>query len=514
MLATAGAYALVARFTAPWHVLAWVGLVPWLAALDRTPALRGTLALALALCVVFVVAVFGWFAPAIASYTGAPWMVGIGVLAVAAPLLEPQFLTTALVRRRVRQRRDGFAVMALASAGVYVGTEWLVPKLFGDTLGYGLFPAGWLRQGADLGGVPALTFVLVVANEGVWRVVRDGWRSAAAPAVCVAVLVGALSGYGALRVHQLAAATPGIRPLSAGVVQAGLSKYDRLATEIGTYAAVRTILDAHYALSGEALTHDPDVLVWPETVYPTTFGTPKSPDGAAFDREIAGWVARTGRALVFGSYDAEDGHEYNAAVFLEPSRDGRLVFDTYRKAALFPFIEYVPRVVDNAFVRHLLPWLGTWTPGNGAHVLPLRLRDGRTLRVAPLICYDVLAPGLARAAVRQGAELILTLSNDSWFAAGAGPWFHFVAAAFRSIETRRPQIRATNTGISAAIAPSGDVLVRADVDTRAALLATVTPVAAAPPLAVLVGDWTGPGALAIGVLAAFAARRQGGIRSG
>ena len=119
------------------------------------------------------------------------------------------------------------------------------------------------------------------------------------------------------------------------------------------------------------------------------------------------------------------------------------------------------------------------------------------LRIAPLICYDVLDPGLVLAAARAGADVIVTLSNDSWFASGAGPRLHLLGAEFRSIETRLPQLRATNTGISAVITPSGDVVEHAGIDERATLVAHVVAGARSPTLAVAWGDWLGPVALAL-----------------
>src|SRR5262249_61639550 len=105
---------------------------------------------------------------------------------------------------------------------------------------------------------------------------------------------------------------------------------------------------------------------------------------------------------------------------------------------------------------------GTWAPGGGGEVVALRLRDDRMLRVAPLICYDALAPALAWRAVRDGAEMIVTLSNDAWFAGGPAPWLHLVGAAFRSIETRRPPVRATHPGSPPRVDASGALLPRQD----------------------------------------------------
>jgi apolipoprotein N-acyltransferase len=166
----------------------------------------------------------------------------------------------------------------------------------------------------------------------------------------------------------------------------------------------------------------------------------------------------------------------------------------------------VPRWLDSVRLRAWLPWLGSWQPGSGPQLIRLELRDGRQLPVAPLICYDAVAPDFGIEAVRAGAELLVTLSNDSWFATGEGPHLHLVVSAFRSLETRRPQLRATNTGISAVISATGELLALADVHERAALVASVPAGPQARTLMLLWGDWFGPAALAAGLLLLAAIR--------
>ncbi len=500
------------------------------------------------MCEAFVLVVFSWLPSAIQNYTGAPWAFALFVVVVLAPLLEPQFIAFALARHLAQRASVRPSIGLLAGAGVYVGSEWAFPKLFADTLGHGLYASALLRQAADIAGAHGLTFLLIVANECAFESVglrrrapfdtppREGGysgrsvlirmrkfrlrssrvdpilsgvvsrdrprspREALAPVACIAAIVLCLLVYGAVRLAQLRNDDrPGDR-ITAGIVQADISQYGRLAAELGTFDAVRFILDTHYALSNEVLTRaNLDLLVWPETVYPTTFGSPKSEDGAAFDREIGAFVARAGVPLVFGAYDARGGDEFNAAFALEPAADGQLRFDTYRKTWLFPLTERVPALFESSAVRRWLPWLGTWKPGKGPQVLPVRLRGGRTLRIAPLICYDALDPQLAIAAVRQGAEMIVTLSNDSWFSFGQVPRLILVISAFRSIETRRPQVRATNTGISAVIAPTGEFLGTIGVHKRASLDVSVMPQRSATTLMLEWGDWFGPTALACGV---------------
>ncbi len=442
----------------------------------------------------FVIAVFAWFASAIATYTGNAVATSLAALILLAPLLQPQLVTFALARHVAR--RSGFWRATVVGACIYVGTEWLLPKLFGDTIGHGFYASALMRQVADLAGAPGCTFLLVVGNACALEVMSSsGHRRAAA--LCLVAMLGALFAYGVVRERQLAR-TDGA--FTVGVVQADLSQYDRLAAAQGTFGAVRSILDGHFALSREALRAGADVLVWPETVYPTTFGTPKSDDGASFDGEIAAFTNTAGVPLVFGAYDTDGANEFNGAVFLEPSSDGRLRFETYRKSRLFPLTERVPAVMDREWVRRWLPWMGTWQQGNGAAVVPLRLGDGRTVPVVPLICLDAVDPRLTLDAVRRGAQLIVTLSNDSWFAIGNGPRLHLVVSAFRSLETRRTQVRATNTGISAIISPTGELTAMAGVHARAALVASVRPEREATTLMLAWGDWFGPTALALGVL--------------
>jgi len=511
--ASALAFALYTRVVWPWVLLGWVGFVPWLAVLGRARSLRGALAIGWLFSVAYVLAVFSWFANGIAAYTGIPLPVAFGLLILGAPLMQLQLVVFAGARFLATRQVAGTLGVRAAFAGalLYVGAEWAWPKLLGDTIGHGLYASPRIRQAADLAGAHGLSFALLLVNECALAVgqafatshapLRARIARARAPAASAAAIVLALTGYGAFRLARLSGEQAPAPLLTAGIVQADISRYGELARERGTYQAAREILDAHFELSRQALSQAPiDLLVWPETVYPTTFGTPKTEDGAALDREIAAFVAGSRVPLVFGAYDVDAGDEFNAAVFLEPGRDGRLEFETYRKAWLFPLTERVPRLLDHERVRAWLPWLGTWKPGAGSQVTPLQLPDGRRLRVAPLICYDAVVPELAIAAVREGAELIVTLSNDAWFATGEGPHLHLVVSAFRSLETRRSQVRATNTGISAMISPTGELLAVAGVHARAAIVASVPAGPRSGTLMLAWGDWFGPFALVVGLV--------------
>ena len=544
VLATGGMLALFATLRMPWTLLGWVALVPWLAVVDRARSRREALGLGLALGAVFFATAFGWFAGSVQAYSQAPLWVCWMALLLISPVVQLQFPVAALARYLARRAveagqgvgshgagtgagvhsdvpsgRDAKAVARLGwlppvvTALTYVGVEWFAPKLFADTLGQGLVPMEWQRQGADVAGAPGLTLLILLVNECVLatlrslRVPSERRRAVVPVAVGVALVLG-LTGYGAFRYSQVTEATRREGGLVVGAVQANITGYEKLKAELGAYEVVRRVLDTHYALSDGLLRSGPvDLLVWPETVYPTPFGTPRSETGAELDAEIAGYVAERGVPLVFGSYELEGEREYNAAMFLGPSARGdRLERTAYRKTMLFPLTEWVPDLIDTPTLREWLPWTGRWKRGPGPKAVSFRLRDGRSLTVAPLICYESLFPSFVADGVRQGAELLLTLSNDSWFSGTPAPRMHLTQAAFRSIETRRPQVRVTNSGVSALIDATGTVVAEVDDNQRSGLAMRVPVIAPMSSLALAWGDWLGPVALVLAVVLLGGAR--------
>lgn len=471
-----------------------VMLVPWLWALERSASVRATLAAGVLMSMAYQLAAIGWFGVAFGDYVGLGALPASLILLVAAPLLQPQFVVFAWVRRRLATRSP--ILRAIAAASAWVATEWLFPKLLGDTLGHGLQPAMLLRQAADLGGAAGLTVLLLLGNECVAAALGGG-RAAWRPLALGACLWAATAAYGMARLSQLQSYWTSPAPaLRVGLVQANLTDLERRRAEHGAYATVRELLEVQLGMSEQAVREQgAQALLWSETVYPTTFGHPKSDDGAALDRELAERVARLGVPLAFGTYDRDAGGEYNSAAFLDPVRG---LLGHYRKTHLFPWTERVPPWVDGPLLRQWLPWTGTWQPGDGARVFPLRAADGVEAPVLPLICLDDVRPQLALDGARLGAQAIVGLSNDSWFTAHpAGARLHLTVASFRSIETRLPQLRVTTNGYSALVDESGEILVHTEMGQRAVLVGEIPLRDPAATLMVRWGDWVGPVALAI-----------------
>ena len=100
----------------------------------------------------------------------------------------------------------------------------------------------------------------------------------------------------------------------------------------------------------------------------------------------------------------------------------------------------------------LVAQVGDFVAGTPGQVLKWREH-----RLAPLICYEAIFPALTRAAVLNGADLLVNLTNDAWYGRTSAPYQHLSLCVFRAIESRRSFIRAANTGISGFIGPTGRI---------------------------------------------------------
>ena len=130
----------------------------------------------------------------------------------------------------------------------------------------------------------------------------------------------------------------------------------------------------------------------------------------------------------------------------------------YHKRRLVPFGEYVPL---QQWLRGLIAFfdlpMSAFSPGPDVQA-PLR---AGSYRVAPFICYEIVYPDMVARGARD-ADLLITISNDSWFGQSIGPLQHLQIAQMRALETGRYLIRGTNNGVSAIIDHRGQIVTRTE----------------------------------------------------
>lgn len=210
-------------------------------------------------------------------------------------------------------------------------------------------------------------------------------------------------------------------------------------------------------LAATAQTPHPDIILWPESAIAALLNY--APDMV---RDIQD--AAQGTPVIFGALRFDDQDRLkNALVVL----DDQEIVDIYDKSHLVPFGEYLPfePVLARIGFGFFADLFGVgFVAGSGPRVLTLP--NGS--RILPLICYELIFPDLVRGTA-QRPDFIVQLTNDAWFGDWSGPYQHLDQARARAVENGVPVLRVANTGISAVIAPNGDVIQHLPLNERGSL---------------------------------------------
>ncbi len=296
----------------------------------------------------------------------------------------------------------------------------------------------WLAGFAPIGGVWLLTFLTVLSAclLSELRLWKRPSHAAAAVALLLAVWLGG-KGLGAIEWTK-----PTGEPLSVALIQADIPQSrkwdpDHIQQTLSLYR------DLSYA-QGPV-----DLILWPETAIPVL-----KTQAQGFADAMAANLAEQGTTLITGipvdNYDTGELRIFNGIMVAGTEEN------QYLKNKLVPFGEYVPmeQVLRGLIAFFDLPMSSF---SRGPAVQPPLQAAG--YRLAPFICYEAVYPDFAARLAAQ-SELLITISNDSWFGESIGPLQHLQMARMRAIESGRWMIRGTNNGVTALIDHRGDITAR------------------------------------------------------
>lgn len=379
--------------------------------------------------------------PALAGWLAARWCVGAGkhcklLLVFPACWVLLEWLRGSFV--------FGFPWLQLGSSQV-------------DTaLGQGLAP---------LFGVPGVSLaVTLLAGLALSVFDRNDWRRR-----------GAMMGIGLFIVAcawlgRIEWTSPAGGPFKAALLQGNVPQNQKWLPELQ-----RATLELYTGMTRQHW--DARLVIWPETAVPAFYQQVKDTWLARLRDEAKPHQTDLVIGIPWG--DPASGLYYNAMVSVaeQPSQ--------YFKRHLVPFGEYLP-------LRPLLGWvlrileipLSDFASGEAGQV-PMQAAG---YPLAASICYEDVFGHEARDALPQAAYLV-NVTNDAWFGDSMAPHQHVQMARMRALESGRYLLRATNTGITAAINPDGDIISQAPMFQQAAVVAHILPMAGATPY-VRFGDWT------------------------
>ncbi|MFM1921536.1 MAG: hypothetical protein RLZZ303_3170 [Candidatus Hydrogenedentota bacterium] len=331
------------------------------------------------------------------------------------------------------RRRPSFGAPLLA--GLFLAVEWMHANFatgFGwSALAYSQGPNLALLQWAALGGAALVALPIIYANAAIGLFfARTPGRWGHLIAAAVVAVAMHLGGAAMLDLPNYKS-----QPLKAAVFQ---SNYTNEMKWDGEYTIDMVERAASHSAKLEEF-QPLDLMVWPEALVMYDYQHP----------ELFGWMkeyaASQDTALLTGTVRYEDNRNYNSSVLL--SRVGE-VAGYYDKVHLVPFGEYVPFEEYLGFVQQVVQ-------SSVDHGVDQKVLETDGIRIGPLICFEVLYPGMSQRLRAGGAQVLAVMTNLAWFGSSSAIAQEIEIARLRSVESRLPLLHASNTGVSGAFDPWG-----------------------------------------------------------
>jgi apolipoprotein N-acyltransferase len=436
-------------------VFAWFGLSPLLFALRQKGALAA-IALAFLFGCLFAIGTFCW-ANSIAEISLLNFLIWLIPFSL-------YFLVFGLLYRLISARIGSWII--ISAPAFWVALEYVRSNLFflawpWNLLGHSQYGSLPVIQIADLTGVYGISFLIVMVNEvlshapallarrrRVSGAVRGrtrllGWP---APVFMAGLLLVLTFFYGW---HEMGAPEGG-KHLRVAVVQASVVARDNM-----PLADQAKHLRPYRQLTTEAAMKEPGLIVWPASSLPAPIR------GSRLVRYTTRELAReTGSYLLVGGagrekleHPEEPYQSYaNSEFLISPS--GR-VTGQYNKIWLLPFNEYLP-------LQGKITWPG-WITTLRTSFLPGKeytLFQVLGARFGTPICWENMFPALFRRFVRDGAQFMISVTNEAFMGPTAGPYQSLAINVFRAVENRVAIVRASPTGVSCFISPNGEIVER------------------------------------------------------
>jgi apolipoprotein N-acyltransferase len=438
-------------------LLAWVAFVPFFYAVEGEP-LKNVLRWGYLQGLACYVGSLYWVVITLNEFAGVhfvlsllPMLLLAGVVAIytAIALWAGEFSARRLRIPFVITTPIAWAAVELVRTYFPIGFPW---NLLGETQYRNLE----LIQFAEFTGTYGVSALIIFFNAVIFVVLmRRGSRrlQTLSLSILTGVMIAAII-FGNWRIHELKTIKPEGN-FRVAMVQGNIAQSVKWDPN-----AQAPTFKIYSDQSKQGAKQSADLIVWPEAAATFVFQPDdRYPAFAADDvnyRNAQLQLARDiGKPILFGApaLIARDDRIVGSAnrAYLV-SAQGEIAA-WYDKIQLVPFGEYVPaRAILGYFVNRIVVGMGDMIPGQQQTLFEVK---GAKLSV--LICYESIFPDLARRSVKEGADVMVNITNDAWYGTSSAPYQLLAMAAMRSVETKVPMIRVANTGISAVILNDGSI---------------------------------------------------------
>ncbi|ASK77779.1 apolipoprotein N-acyltransferase [Paraphotobacterium marinum] len=213
---------------------------------------------------------------------------------------------------------------------------------------------------------------------------------------------------------------------------------------------INLTIDSIIKMKKQKSNHVPAIIIWPEAA----LSIPENQISSTI-KEINSIGNKNNVVILTGSIYSHNGKFYNSIIALgSKNQTNNNEYQRYMKHHLLPFGEYVP---FSNLLRKLGPFfnlpMSDFTPGKYKQ----NNFNANGIIISADLCYEILFPEQIRNNVNSDTDVLLTLSDDTWFGKSIGPSQHMQIAQMRALELGKPLLRGTNSGITAVVNIHGKI---------------------------------------------------------
>ncbi len=420
--------------------LAWFCIIPLILVIDENPFAAFLIGLTYGLSL--NIGLLYWISIVIKTYSSASFLISVLIMLLLCFYLSLYWGIWA-AGGSYFQRKFGnisiwflpFLLVALEYIKNYLltGFPWCL-------VGYSQHRFNSLCQIASITGIYGISFIVILINIILSGTIMKKLRHRnffPLSAISLILIIGIII-WGRERINNF---KPQGKSISVGIIQGNIPQDIKWEPNLSEQH-----FQKHILLTKIAIFKGAKFIIWPEAA--VTFFIAEDFDKYSKilklveDAKIHLFFGGDYREMYRGKY-----RYYNAAIFISYPN---FFIEKYAKMHLVPFGEYVPLRRVLFFIDKLVEGMEDFTPGKEYKIFKIN-----SSKFGCMICYEVIFPEISKRFVKEGAELLVTITNDAWFGKTSAPYQHYAMAKIRAIENSRYLIRAANTGISGIINPVG-----------------------------------------------------------
>ncbi|HAQ61604.1 TPA: apolipoprotein N-acyltransferase [Candidatus Delongbacteria bacterium] len=289
-----------------------------------------------------------------------------------------------------------------------------------------------------------MIFISVILYLGIKYFSEKKYFSASVTVQCAIFITIGLVLFGHFRMDHFNSDTEKMPSIKATMIHPSLEIEEKWKSE-----NFNNIVNTQFALSGQSLNENPDLIIWGESNFPKYLE-----NNPSFMRDFILYSANKKVDLCIGSlgYDyfpnTETFNKYNSVFFFDQNNN----ISRYDKRKLVPFGERFPLSQYLTFLEEIS--LGQANFDKGTNTKPFVMTNGH--KFSSNVCYEGVFPYYNAMLVRNGSEFIVNVSNDAWYECSKQIYQHSRFTVFRAIENRRSIIRLANKAENSVFLPSGE----------------------------------------------------------